>query len=83
MVGLWLFGLAGGVVFLFLFWPLGLALLLISFLFQNVGNQRSGSDRAAIAVADAEALRLWEDRKRLPPPAGSEDLLVLAGGLGG
>jgi uncharacterized membrane protein len=56
-------GLLGGFVFLFWFWPLGLALLLISFLFQIVGNQRSGSERAAMAVADAEALRLWEERK--------------------
>jgi hypothetical protein len=68
-------GLVGGIVFLFLFWPLGLALLLISFLFQIVGNQRSGSERAAMAVADAEALRLWEERKRLPPPPGPEDPL--------
>ncbi len=68
-------GWVGGFVFLFLFWPLGLALLLISFLFQIVGNQRSGSERAAMAVADAEALRLWEERKRLPPPAAPEDPL--------
>ncbi len=68
-------GWLGGFVFLFLFWPLGLALLLISFLFQIVGNQRSGSERAAMAVADAEALRLWEERKRLPPPPGPEDPL--------
>ncbi len=69
-------GWLGGFVFLFLFWHLGLALLLISFLFQIVGNQRSGSERAAMAVADAEALRLWEERKRLPPPAGPEDPLL-------
>lgn len=68
-------GWLGGFVFLFLFWPLGLALLLISFLFQIVGNQRSGSERAAMAVADAEALRLWEERKRLPPPPRPEDPL--------
>lgn len=68
-------GWLGGFVFLFLFWPLGLALLLISFLFQIVGNQRSGSERAAMAVADAEALRLWEERKRLAPPPGHEDPL--------
>jgi hypothetical protein len=68
-------GWLGGFVFLFLFWPLGLALILISFLFQIVGNQRSGSERAAMAVADAEALRLWEERKRLPPPPGPKDPL--------
>ena len=28
-----------------------------------------------MAVADAEALRLWEERKRLPPPPGPEDPL--------
>ena len=71
-------GWLGGIVFLFVFWPLGLALLLISFLFQIVGNQRSGSERAAMAVADAEALRLWEERKRLPPSAGPEDPLFRA-----
>lgn len=62
--GLGCLGWAGGFVFLFLFWPLGLALLLISFLSQIVRNQRSGSERAAMAVADAEALRLWEERRR-------------------
>jgi hypothetical protein len=68
-------GWLGGFTFLFLFWPLGLALLLISFLFQIVGNQRSGSERAAMAVADAEALRLWEEQQRLPlPPAPTDPL---------
>ena len=69
-------GWLGGFVFLFLFWPLGLALLVISFLFQIVGNQRSGSERAAMAVADAEALRLWEERKRLPPSQSQDDPLA-------
>jgi hypothetical protein len=68
-------GFLGGFVFLFLFWPLGLALILISFLFQIVGNQRSGSERSAMAVADAEALRLWEERKRLPLPRAPKDPL--------
>jgi len=68
-------GWLGGFVFLFLFWPLGLALLLISFLFQIVGNQRSGSERAAMAVADAEALRLWEEQRRpLLPPTPKDPL---------
>ncbi len=68
-------GWLGGFIFLFLFWPLGLAFLLISFLFQIVGNQRSGSERAAMALADAEAIRLWEVQRRLPPPPAAQDPL--------
>ena len=57
-------GWLGGFICLFLFWPLGVALIIVSLLLQILSGQRRGSERAAMAVADAEAMRLWEERSR-------------------